>query len=207
MLRPRCARAARRALALHQISMEECSKLDMLGAAAMSLVMGHPLDLHKLATAFRQHEVKNYNNAYMSVVTDAEREARKIGDVRQAGEIFEAQQAGIHRFLNTKKNASLYVDFCDGKFISPSEQITEEEAMQFQQLNAFFLSHGSNHLGLLSKIANDPDAVATRTQGLVERLVQLKASASAGDLDQQFQEIVAAWLEEHSGEERGPWVR
>src|SRR5262245_33920028 len=56
-----------RALTLHQISIEECSKLDMLCVAAVSLLMGHPVDLTELATKFRQHKVKNYNNAYMSV--------------------------------------------------------------------------------------------------------------------------------------------
>lgn len=38
-----------RALTLHQISMEECSKVDMLGTAAISLVLGHPVDINKLA--------------------------------------------------------------------------------------------------------------------------------------------------------------
>jgi AbiV family abortive infection protein len=97
----------------------------MLGAAAMSVLMGGPFDLDKLATAFRQHKVKNYNNAYMSVTTDAEREARKSGDAMRAIQVFKVQQAEIHRELNANKNASLYVDYCDGKFISPSERITE----------------------------------------------------------------------------------
>lgn len=185
-----------RALTLHQISMEECSKVDMLGAAAMSLLMGDSLNLDKLATAFRQHKVKNYNNAYMSVTTDAEREARKRSDFTRAIQIFKAQQAEIHRELNANKNASLYVDYCDGKFVSPSERITEELATQFQQLNGFFLSHGATHLHLLSKVASDPAAVAVPMQELASRLAQL--NASAGDLDEKFEEIVGAWIEEQS---------
>jgi AbiV family abortive infection protein len=103
-----------RALTLHQISLEELSKLDILCVAATSVVMGHPVDLAKLAGRFRQHKVKNYNNAYMSVRTDAEVEASKKGDGAAAIEIFKAQQAGIHRILNTNKNASLYVDYEGG---------------------------------------------------------------------------------------------
>jgi AbiV family abortive infection protein len=92
-----------RALTLHEISTEECSKVDMLCAAAISLLMGHSLDLNELATRFRQHKVKNYNNAYMSVTTDAEQEARKRADVARAIQIFKTHQADIHRWLNTKK--------------------------------------------------------------------------------------------------------
>src|SRR5207249_12216587 len=61
-----------RALTLHQFSIEECSKLDMVCVAATSLLMGHPVDLDELANRCRQHKVKNYNNAYISVTTDAE---------------------------------------------------------------------------------------------------------------------------------------
>jgi hypothetical protein len=53
-------------------------------------VARHPVDLDKLATKFRQHKIKNYNNAYISVTTDAEREARKSGDPERAIEIFKA---------------------------------------------------------------------------------------------------------------------
>lgn len=186
-----------RALTLHQISMEECSKVDMLCAAATSLLMGHAVDVDELTTKFRQHKVKNYNNAYMSVRTDAEQEATKRGDVARAIQIFKAQQADIHRWLNTNKNASLYVDYRDGKFISPSDQITEEMASQMQKLNAYFLGHGSNSLRLLNKVANDPDAFAVQATDFTNRLAQLKASG--GDLEEQFQEMVEAWLKEQRG--------
>jgi AbiV family abortive infection protein len=190
-----------RALTLHQISMEECSKVDMLGTAAISLVLGHSIDLNKLAARFTQHKVKNYNNAYMSVTTDAEREARKSGDPKWAIEIFKAQQVTLHQWLNTNKNASLYVDYLDGKFVSPTERITEELAVQFQGLNSFFLRQGSTHLGVLSKVVNDPDAVAKQAKDLLGRLEKLKTIA--GELDEEFQEIVDAWLDEQAGKARG----
>ncbi len=64
-----------RALTLHQISMQECSTIDMLGAAGHQRAHGDPVQLNHLATKFRQHKVKNYNTAYWSVVTDAETES------------------------------------------------------------------------------------------------------------------------------------
>jgi AbiV family abortive infection protein len=189
-----------RALTLHQISMEECSKIDMLGAAAISVLMGHSIDLKELANRFRQHRIKNYNNAYMSVTTDAERQATKRGEVARAVQIFRTQQADIHRLLNTKKNASLYVDYCDGKFVSPSERITEEMATQIQQMNGFFLTHGANSIRVLSTVASDPDAVAAQAKDFTSRLAELKASE--GNLEDKFLELVAAWLDEQSGKAR-----
>jgi AbiV family abortive infection protein len=189
-----------RALTLHQISLEECSKVEMVCFAATSLLMGHSVDINKLAAKFRQHKVKNYNNAHMSVTTEAEREATKRGDVARAIQIFKAQQADIHRSLNTNKNDSLYVDYRGGKFISPSDQITEEMATQMRELNAFFLEHGSNSLRLLNKMAKDPDAFALQATDFINRLAQLKDSG--GDLEEKFREVVAAWLEEQKAKAR-----
>jgi AbiV family abortive infection protein len=185
-----------RALTLHQISIEECGKLDMLCVAAVSLLMGHPVDLTELATKFRQHKVKNYNNAYMSVTTDAEREARKRGDGARAIQIFKSQQAELHRWFNTHKNASLYVDYSEGKFISPSERISEALAVEMQQLNAFFLNHGSNSVRLLSKVVDDPSGFAAQAKDFTERVTQLQTSG--GDQEEKFQDFVAGWVEEQS---------
>src|SRR5712664_3052592 len=44
-----------RAAALHQISMEECAKIDMLGAYTVSLLMGHEVDDARIARIFREH--------------------------------------------------------------------------------------------------------------------------------------------------------
>src|SRR5882672_1800554 len=42
-----------RSLFLYQIAMEECAKVDMIGAEATALTLGHPADLERLARAFR----------------------------------------------------------------------------------------------------------------------------------------------------------
>lgn len=53
-----------RALFLHQISMEECAKIEVLGASAAGLFMGHKVDLDKMSEVFRSHARKNRVNAY-----------------------------------------------------------------------------------------------------------------------------------------------
>lgn len=182
-----------RALTLHQISMEECSKLDILCAAATGIVMGHPVDLDKLAGRLRQHKVKNYNNAYLSARTEAEIEAAKRGDGAAAVQIFKARQADIHQLLNTNKNASLYVDFEGGKFVAPSEKISEEMAAQLQQVNATLMQHGASSLQVLRTMVEAPGTFAARAASFV-RLVE-QAKDAEGNLEELFQRIVTGWLE------------
>lgn len=49
------AEAWPRALFLHQISLEECAKIEMLAAAVTSLLLGHEVDLKQLGRVFSQH--------------------------------------------------------------------------------------------------------------------------------------------------------
>ncbi len=54
--------AVARALCLHQISLEECSKVDSLGAWGVSLVLGFGVNQKKVLAALRGHESKNKAN-------------------------------------------------------------------------------------------------------------------------------------------------
>src|SRR4051794_5070412 len=68
------AGALTRAHFLHQISTEECAKVEMLGVNAMGLLMGRELDLEKIAEKFRHHKHKNKINSYF--LTRSARETR-----------------------------------------------------------------------------------------------------------------------------------
>lgn len=153
-------RAFCRAVCLHQISIEECSKIDMLAATAMSMLMGYPIDLAKLAQSMRNHKVKNFYVGHFSVCTPAEQEAQDKGDHEAALKIFGEQQKAIHESLNTHKNESLYVDFVDGKFVAPSERINETLAIDMQALNGKQLAISESHLRLLDRMVTEPDKVA-----------------------------------------------
>ena len=48
-----------RALCLHQLSNEECGKLNILGGYAMTITLGDDFDPAKMAKALRDHEAKN----------------------------------------------------------------------------------------------------------------------------------------------------
>lgn len=114
-----------RALALHQISIEECGKIEIIGGWAMHVFLGSELDPQKMVAAFRSHKAKNYANAYYTEVLGDELKARKSGDAKAVMEAFKALQQRFHKDSNDAKNAALYVDFMDGKFFAPRDVITE----------------------------------------------------------------------------------
>ncbi len=144
-----------RSLFLHQISMEECAKVEMIGAWATTVLMGKGIDLETMAAGFRSHKAKNHTNAYMARVTEEELEARKRGDWKESVAAFERFKAQFHQDMNTAKNASLYVDFKDATFSAPSEVVTEEVLKFFWGLNQYFLQVTFPHLRLLQRIADD----------------------------------------------------
>lgn len=155
-----------RALFLHQIALEECAKVDSLGAAVISVFMGHAVDIDRLRRAFRRHDYKNKANAYWLPVTENERQARDSGDLSAAREAFKQLQAAFHEESNDDKNASLYVDFADA-FTSPLDLISEEHFAKVRQRNDEFMSIAFQHIRMLRGYAADLDrAAANITEAL-----------------------------------------
>ena len=95
-----------RALCLHQISLEECSKVNNLGAWAVSLILGFEVDQKKVLAAFSRHASKNKSNAYLLKGSAAETEAKARGDWDAAMAAFRQTQDEFHEKSNRAKNAS-----------------------------------------------------------------------------------------------------
>jgi AbiV family abortive infection protein len=136
--------------------MEECGKIDMIGAAATGLTLGRPVDLQALEKDFRDHKAKNFANAYLSEPSETEKSAREANDRQAASEAFEHSQREIHGFLNTAKNASMYVDFKQGRFISPDEVVGEEEATIIAALSNYFMTLTYPRLKSLRRMLEEP---------------------------------------------------
>jgi AbiV family abortive infection protein len=151
------AGATARALCLHQISLEECSKIETMGAWGVSLLSGHEGDRNKILAALRRHAVKNKNNAYMLEGSPEEYDAKARGDWDTAREEFKKRQREFHEESNILKNASLYVDWKDDQFVSPTEQITLEALQQIIERNETFLGYAHNSLRLLKRLDTSPD--------------------------------------------------
>jgi AbiV family abortive infection protein len=151
------AGAAARALCLHQISLEECSKMEIMGAWATSLLSGLKVDQNKILTALRHHSSKNKSNAYMLEGSPEEKDAMARGDWETAREEFKGRQLKFHEASNGPKNASLDVDWQDGEFVSPTEQITPEMLSQVIDRNQTFLGYAQNSLKMLKHLGKSPE--------------------------------------------------
>lgn len=144
-----------RAVCLHQLSNEECGKVELVGGWAMSVVLGEQVDVARLGKALTDHRAKNYANAYFSAVTEDERAARDKGDWAGASEIFRKRQTELHSLFNGQKNAALYVGFENGKFVAPVAAITESLAEEMSALNEYFLQIADDNVRLLATLESD----------------------------------------------------
>lgn len=163
-----------RALLLHQVSLEECAKVDILGAAATQMLMGYELNIGELQKVLVRHDHKNRANAYFLEGTEEEKAAKESGDFDAAQEAFRHMQKEFHTKSNTAKNASLYVDFKDGKFVAPIECITAEMVSEIAALNEQFLGLSFNHVKLLRKFDANPEAICQQLLGFEDRMTELK---------------------------------
>ncbi|MER9390456.1 AbiV family abortive infection protein [Mesorhizobium sp. M0435] len=183
------AGAVARALCLHQISLEECSKVDTLGAWGMSLVMGLEVDQKKVLAAFARHASKNKSNAYMLEESEAEKDAKRRGDLKGAIEAFKKSQAEFHETSNQGKNASLYVDWVDVEFVAPSERITEAMLAEIKGRNAQFLGYAHNSVKMLKRTAAAPEDVRGMFSGFVAQAEKLRDTKPDNPI-----EAIETWL-------------
>jgi len=186
------AGATARALCLHQISLEECSKIENMGAWATSLLSGLEVDQNKVLAAFRRHSSKNKSNAYMLEGSPAEKEAKARGDWETAREEFRKLQLEFHEASNDAKNASLYVDWKDGEFVSPSEQITPDLLSQIIDRNQTFLGYARNSLKMLKRLDKSPEGLQDLVVEFVKAAEKIRAEkpedlmAASNKLVQRF---------------------
>jgi AbiV family abortive infection protein len=169
------AGATARALCLHQISLEECSKIESMGAWVTSLLSGIEVNQDKVLAAFRRHSSKNKSNAYMMKASPEEKNARARGDWKTAIEEFKRLQLEFHKASNDVKNQSLYVDWKDGEFVSPSEQITAEMLSQIMDRNQTFLGYAQNGLRMLKHLDRSPDDLQDLVVEFLEAMNKMRA--------------------------------
>ncbi len=169
------ARALSRALFLHQISLEECAKIEILGAWATSLSMGHTVDVAKLKRALASHASKNRTNAYFLQGSAEEEAAKSSGDIDRSIEEFKQLQHEFHVKANTAKNASLYVDYQDNRFVAPDEQVETKDVENIRALNEEFLALSGPKVKLLSYITSKPEQYSSELANFEKRIHQLKS--------------------------------
>ena len=179
-----------RAYLLHQISLEECGKSEILGATAMSVFLGlGEFDEKKLAQSMRNHKAKNYANAYFATQSPEEAEAREQGDLHASVEAFRKFQKKFHDESNDAKNASLYVDFTDSRFVSPSDAITTEMVDGISVVNAYFLKITEPYGRMMQRVASDEGNLENTLLWVTDRMNGLKEAAPE-KIEAEFSKIM-----------------
>lgn len=174
-----------RALLLHQISLEECGKAEILYVSLAETLRGQPVDLKKLSRTFTKHAAKNSTNAYFLPRSEVEVAALEQNDTKAAAHAFGELKEAFHKDSNSLKNASLYVDF-DGAFKAPSEVITEEQLTEVLNRNGEFMSMAMDKVRLLMRWATDLDAAANE-------VATLWSTFGMDDLDRRKPETLEAF--------------
>jgi AbiV family abortive infection protein len=188
------AGATARALFLHQISLEECSKIENMGAWAMSLLSGHKVDTKKVLDGFTRHASKNKTNAYMLKASQAEEDAKKRGDWNIALEEFKKLQIEFHEKSNNAKNASLYVDWKDGEFIAPCERISNAMLTEIIGRNETFLGYAYNGLQMLKRLEKAPGEMQGMVVEFVETAEKMRAE-NPDDVMAAINELIRKFLD------------
>lgn len=160
--------ATSRALFLHQISLEECAKIQIIGPWLISLVAGLKVDEKKIIRALANHAGKNRTNAYLLAGSPEEQAAKARGDWEAALVEFRKLQSDFHESSNEAKNAALYVDFQQEEFVAPDDRITPEMLAEIAERNTSFLDMTGPYLRLLVRWDQRPDDAAAEIGAFVE---------------------------------------
>ncbi len=124
--------------------------------------------------------------------SQAEKDAEARGDWETAREEFKKLQTEFHEASNDAKNAALYVDWKDGEFVSPSEQITPETLSQIIKRNQTFLGYAQNSLQMLKRLDESPEDLQNLVVEFIETAEKMRAEkpddlmAASNELVQKF---------------------
>jgi len=195
--------AVARAVLLHQISLEECGKADMLCVAVFSLLRGAKIDMKRLTRAFSRHEAKNKTNAYFLPKSASEVEFEQSNDTAAAHAAFKELQNSFHQESNDLKNASLYVDF-DGKFISPRDVINGGHLADIRQRNAEFMAMAHHKVSVVTRWKTDLDAAADQVAQMSMALGVEALDRNDAQTLKDFMDSLPAKLEKLAKEQKAP---
>lgn len=179
-----------RAYLLHQISLEECGKAQMLFASLVTALSSRAVDLRKLSRDMAQHKAKNVINAYYLPMSEAEEAAAEKGDEEARGLAFDQMKRAFHKDSNDLKNAALYVDFV-GAFKSPSEAISKANLHDVFTRNREFMSMAMDKLRLLLRWGSDLESAAREVESLWAMLsANVQDPTTIESLEEMLEELV-----------------
>jgi AbiV family abortive infection protein len=138
---------------LHQISMEECDKVEILGPSVVCALAGlkRKLDTEKLRRALASHRAKNLANADLLEPTEEQKHAWERKDWEGYKAASTLARHGFHEYSNWAKNAALYVDIDirGGNVTTPRDSITVEMVAKIAKLNESYLRDTQRNVRML----------------------------------------------------------
>ncbi|HOW27335.1 MAG TPA: AbiV family abortive infection protein [Elusimicrobiota bacterium] len=167
-------KAFSRALFLHQISLEECGKTEIIGWWTTAHLMGNAVDLGNMRSQLASHKDKNFANAYMLPLSESEQKARDESDWKREHQAFKEQQIDFHQESNDRKNASLYVDFIDGVFFAPNDHITEDMVHEIAERNYEFIELMRPKVEMFTRWNQNPATARDSMMGFQELMERLR---------------------------------
>ncbi|HET6523540.1 AbiV family abortive infection protein [Sphingopyxis sp.] len=182
-----------RALCLHQISIEECSKVEYLGGWAMSQLLEKEGDREQIGKAFRSHAAKNKLNAYMLASSAEEIAARESGDWDASSAAFKKMQDGFHQRSNKNKNDALYVDWTGSAFVAPAEAVTEDIVADITRLNMKFLGHAALGIRMFARVQSSSAVLKPLLIELAQALGNLTDDKPA-DLKEAIDGVLGSFI-------------
>lgn len=191
----RDVRAYSRSLFLHQISMEECAKIETIGVTVFSDLLGEKVEFKKVEDFFRSHARKNRTNAYFLEPSLRERKARKLGDLKAALEAFEKTQHEFHLRSNSDKNAALYVDVVNGVFQAPASRITARMTLRLCRLNEKYLQMAEPKIALLERLQHQTKHYQKSARWFKDRLHAM-AAAPPSDVEKALLDLASEMRKE-----------
>lgn len=173
------AKAIARAYTLSHLGREELSRVVMLEAAALRMLAERPVEWKKLMKRLRDHKAK-------LALEEAESAMFLVGaGVHPAADVALQIAARTTDMRNDWKNASIYVNFEDGKFVLPTAQISDRKAERtlllaehrlstFMRRRAMFPPFAKREIGSIRDMPDidalmkaDPDALMASASKLV----------------------------------------
>jgi hypothetical protein len=104
-------------------------------------------------------------------------------------EAFKKLQTEFHEKSNDAKNASLYVDFEDGKFIAPVERITKDMLAETAVRNETFLGLMYPKLQMLLMWDREPEAAQDQVVAFME-LAEARKQETSDDRMAAFKNLI-----------------
>lgn len=167
---------------------------EIIGVWATSLLAGHSADVKNVLRGFTSHARKNRISAYMLKGSAKEQLADARGDWQTALEEFRMLQAEFHAKSNDAKNASLYIDFKNGKFVAPVERITEAMRAETVARNEVFLGLIYPKLEMLLEWEKAPEKAQERIVAFTD-LAEATKREKPDDAMAAFRKLIDDFVE------------